>query len=119
MFATYFWMVSGNGDEGLTSLAPLFGHFVKVSRPAIALQGFILVTGSSEKSTMLKFKYSEEATKTWRKFPVDLSFSTKAKNKSTGRFRQIFVAFWEYMNFRGVPSAKIPKYDSAFTPCQN
>ena len=53
-------MISGNGDEGLTSLAPLFGHFVKVSRPAIALQGFILVIGSSEKKiALLKSRFSE------------------------------------------------------------
>ena len=46
---------------------------------------------------IIKFIYSEKATKFWEIFPLLLTVCTVVKSK--GKISQNFVAFSEYMNF--------------------
>ena len=48
---------------------------------------------------MLKFIYSEKATKFCEIFPLLLSYLCSANQQSKGKIWQNFVAFSEYMNF--------------------
>ena len=54
---------------------------------------------TSDKGNLLKFIYSEKATKFCEIFPLLLSYAVLVKRK--GRILQNFVAFSEYMNFKG------------------
>ena len=49
-------------------------------------------------STLLKFIYSEKATKSCETFPLLLTVCTVVKSK--GKISQNFVAFSEYINFK-------------------
>ena len=48
---------------------------------------------------VVKFIYSEKATKFWEIFTLILSYVVSVKNKV--KISQNFVAFSEYMNFKG------------------
>ena len=53
----------------------------------------------SLKNLLLKSRYSEKATKFWKKSPNFLTLLFSKKCHKSGRFCETFVAFSEYMNF--------------------
>ena len=47
----------------------------------------------------VQFKFFKKITKIWQNVPVGMMFTKYVNEKSSGRFRQIFVAFSQYLNF--------------------
>ena len=76
------------------------GHCLEVHSPVLQITSL---------DCLLKFIYSEMASQIW--WNPQLIWRFKVEFKSTGRFRQSFVAFSKYMNFIKIVSCREFKFN--------